>query len=43
MTLSSDELSDIVEKYTPIIRYTIGENEQHIIFHLQNDAARTSK
>ena len=37
MTLSSDELSGIVEKYTPIIRYTIGENEQHIIFHLQNE------
>ena len=37
MALSSDELSDIVEKSQPIIRYTIGENEQHIIFHLQNE------
>ena len=37
MTLSSDELSSIVEKYQPITRYTIGENDQHIMFHLEND------
>jgi len=37
MTLSSNELLGIVEKYPPITRYTIGENEQHIMFHLKND------
>ncbi len=37
MTLSVDDLSGLVEKYQPIVRYTIGENEQHIIFHLKND------
>ncbi len=37
MSLSQEDLSDLVEKYQPIIRYTIGENEQHIIFHLEND------
>jgi len=37
MTLSPDDLSGLVEKYPPITRYTIGENDQHIIFHLQND------
>jgi len=37
MAFSSDELSDIVEKYQPIIRYTIGENEHHIMFHLERD------
>ena len=37
MTLSSNELSLIVEKYQPITRYTIGENERHIMFHLERD------
>ncbi len=37
MTLSSDELSSIVEKYQPITRYTIGENYLHIMFHLERD------
>ncbi|MCH9041879.1 MAG: hypothetical protein IIB80_06970 [Thaumarchaeota archaeon] len=37
MTLSSNELSWIVEKYQPITRYTIGENERHIMFHLERD------
>jgi len=37
MTLSSNELSGIVEKYQPITRYTIGENERHIMFHLERD------
>jgi len=37
MTLSPDELSGIVEKYPPIIRYTIEENEYHIMFHLENE------
>ena len=37
MTLSADDLLDLVEKYQPITRYTIGENQEHIIFHLQND------
>jgi len=37
MTLSPDDLSNIVEKYPPIIRHTIGENEHHIMFHLEND------
>ena len=37
MTLSSNELSWIVEKYQPITRYTIGENEHHIMFHLERD------
>jgi len=37
MTLSNDDLVDLVEKYQPITRFTIGENPQHIIFHLQNE------
>ncbi len=37
MTLSADDLSNLVEKYQPIMRYTIGENEWHIIFHLERD------
>jgi len=37
MTLSADDLSNLVEKYHPIMRYTIGENEHHIMFHLERD------
>ncbi len=37
MTLSADALSNLVEKYHPITRYTIGENERHIMFHLERD------
>ncbi len=37
MTLSADDLSNLVEKYQPITRYTIGENEHHIMFHLERD------
>ena len=37
MTLSADDLSNLVEKYQPITRYTIGENERHIMFHLERD------
>jgi len=37
MTLSSNDLSNLVEKYQPITRYTIGENERHIMFHLEHD------
>lgn len=37
MTLSENDLLGLVEKYQRIIRYTIGENEHHIIFHLQDD------
>jgi len=37
MTLSSDDLSNLVEKYQPITRYTIGENERHIMFHLERN------
>ncbi len=37
MTLSASDLSDVVEKYQPIMRYTIGENERHIMFHLERD------
>jgi len=37
MTLSADDLSDVVEKYPPITRYTIGVNERHIMFHLEHD------
>ena len=33
MTLSADDLSNLVEKYQPILRYTIGVNEHHIMFH----------
>jgi len=36
MTLSADDLSNVVEKYQPITRYTIGENERHIMFHLEH-------
>ncbi len=35
MTLSADDLSNLVKKYHPITRYTIGENEWHIMFHLE--------
>ncbi|MCH8915566.1 MAG: hypothetical protein IIA82_06970 [Thaumarchaeota archaeon] len=35
MTLSADDLSNLVEKYQPITKYTIGENERHIMFHLE--------
>ena len=37
MTLSENDLLGLVEKYQQIIRYTIGENEHHIMFHLQDD------
>ncbi len=37
MTVSANDLSNLVEKYQPIMRYTIGENEHHIMFHLEND------
>jgi len=37
MTLSADDLSNLVKKYQPITRYTIGENERHIMFHLERD------
>ena len=37
MTLSENDLLGLVEKYQQIIRYTIGVNEHHIIFHLQDD------
>jgi hypothetical protein len=37
MTLSANDLSNVVEKYQPITRYTIGENEHHIMFHLERD------
>jgi len=37
MTLSANDLSNLVEKYQPITKYTIGENEHHIMFHLEND------
>jgi len=36
MTLSANDLSNLVEKYPPITRYTIGENEHHIMFHLEH-------
>ena len=37
MVLSTEELSRLVEKFQPITRYTIGEDQNHIIFHLQNE------
>jgi len=37
MTLSANDLSNLVEKYQPITRYTIGENDRHIMFHLERD------
>ncbi len=37
MTLSANDLLNLVEKYQPITRYTIGENEHHIMFHLERD------
>ncbi len=37
MTLSADDLSNLVEKYQPITRYTIGVHEHHIMFHLEKD------
>ncbi len=35
MTVSDNDLSNLVEKYQPITKYTIGENEHHIMFHLE--------
>ena len=37
MTLTNDELSSLVKKYQPITRYNIGEDEQHLMFFLQNN------
>ena len=37
MTLNEYELSSLVKKYQPIIRHTIGEDEQHLMFFLQNN------
>ena len=37
MTVSANDLSNLVEKYQSITRYTIGENERHIMFHLERD------
>jgi len=37
MTSSANDLPNLVKKYHPITRYTIGENEHHIMFHLEND------
>ena len=37
MTLTNDELSSLVKKYQPITRYTTGEDEQHLMFFLQNN------
>ncbi len=37
MTLSANDLSNLVEKYQPITRYTIGINDRHIMFHLEHD------
>jgi hypothetical protein len=37
MTVSANDLSNLVEKYPPITRYTIGINEHHIMFHLERD------
>ena len=37
MTLSADDLSNLVKEYQPITRYTVGENERHIMFHLERD------
>jgi len=37
MSLSLGELEELVMKFQPIIRYTIGEDDQHILFHLEND------
>jgi len=37
MTLSADDLSNLVEKYQPITKYTIGENKHHIMFHLERN------
>ena len=37
MTLSANDLSNVVEKYQAITRYTIGENKRHIMFHLERD------
>jgi len=30
-------MSRFVEKFQPITKYTIGEDQNHIIFHLQNE------
>ena len=35
MTLSANDLSNVVEEYQPITKYTIGENEHHNMFHLE--------
>ncbi len=37
MTVSANDLSNLVEKYHPIMRYTIGENDRHIMFYLERD------
>ena len=37
MALSTEELSRLVGKFQSITRYTIGEDQDHIIFHLQNE------
>jgi len=37
MTLTDYELSSLVKKYQPIVRHTIGEDEQHLMFFLQNN------
>ena len=37
MSSNADELSNLVEKYPPIIRHSIGESEHHIMFHLENE------
>ena len=37
MSLSNEELSGLVEKYPPIMRFTLGEDSDHIIFHLTGD------
>ena len=37
MSLSKEKLSGLVEKYLPIMRFTIGEDSHHILFHLKND------
>lgn len=37
MTLSEEDLSELVKKYSIIERYTIGENKNHILFYLRNN------
>ena len=36
MALTNEELSSLVEKYPPIVRYTVGENQTHLLFFLDN-------